>query len=91
MADKPAWLKTMCRTLQVYGAITGHSTLAQGNGDGIWTEWYGNFRVKRYPWQNPSTGAWLDYYSPSMDLPPDLLSHFRVIDWTRWNGAGGGK
>jgi hypothetical protein len=87
MAGKPTWLKQMCRTLQVYGAITGHSTLSQGDGDGIWTEWYGNFGSAKYPWQDPTTGAWPSDYSPQLDLPSDLLSHFRVIDWTKWRGA----
>jgi hypothetical protein len=87
MVGKPRWLKQMCRTLQVYGAITGHSATGKGNGDGIWTEWYGNLGSARYPWANPATGAWPDYYSPTMDLPPDLLFHFRVIDWTKWKGT----
>jgi hypothetical protein len=76
----------MCRTLQVYGAITAHSAMSQGNGDGIWTEWYANLGSYKYPWADPTTGAWPGYYSPDLNLPPDLLSHFRVIDWTRWTG-----
>jgi hypothetical protein len=65
----------------------GHSAIGQGNGDGIWTEWYSNLGSARYPWANRATGAWPDYYSPTMDLPPDLLFHFRVIDWTKWRGT----
>jgi hypothetical protein len=91
MVDKPRWMKQMCRTLQVYGAITGHSTVAQGDGDGIWTEWYGNLGAYKYPWQDRATGAWPSDYSPKLDLPADLLSHFRVIDWTKWRGRPGGR
>jgi hypothetical protein len=83
MVNKAEWLKQLCRTLQVYGGITAHSASCQGCGDGIFTEWYKNLGGWRYPWQN-ADGTVSDYYSPSMNLPPDLLSHFRVVDWTRW-------
>ena len=86
LVGKPEWLKQLCRTLQVYGGITGHSAVSQGNGDGIWTEWYGNLGGWKFPWQDQTTGAIANYYSPSMNLPPDLLSHFRVINWTQWTG-----
>jgi hypothetical protein len=84
MAGKAEWLKQMCRTLQVYGGITGHSATCQGCGDGIWTEWYGNLGSYKYPWQDQTTGAVPDWYNPNINLPGDLLSHFRVIDWTQW-------
>lgn len=88
MVGKPEWMKQMCRTLQVYGMIDAHSTFGQGDGDGFRVEYSANFPAgRRYPWQDPKTGAWPDPYSPSLNLPPDLLSHFRVIDWTKWTGA----
>jgi hypothetical protein len=87
MVGKPEWLHQMCKTLQVYGAITGHSAACQGCGDGFYTEWYKNLGGYRYPWQNPD-GTVSSYYATSMNLPPDLLSHFRVIDWS-WHWAGG--
>jgi hypothetical protein len=86
MLGQQEWLKQLCRTLQVYGAIAGHSAAGQGNGDGFWTEWYGNLHGWKYPWQNQTDGSVANYYSPSLNLPPDLLSHFRVIDWTKWTG-----
>jgi hypothetical protein len=88
MVGKPEWMKQMCRTLQVYGMIDAHSTFGQGDGDGFRVEYSANFPAgRRYPWQDPKTGAWPDPYSPSLNLPPDLLSHFRVIDWTKWTGV----
>jgi len=81
MANQAEWLKQMCRTLQVYGGITAHSASCQGCGDGVWTEWYKNLGGWFFPWQDQTTGAIPDYYSASMNIPSDLLSHFRVIAW----------
>jgi hypothetical protein len=86
IATKAEWLKQMCRTMQAYGVINGHTASCQGCGDGIWVEWYGNLGGYKYPWQDQATGDVSDWYSPNINLPSDLLSHFRVIDWTKWTG-----
>ena len=87
MQGKQEWLKQMARTLQVYGMMSAHGATGQGDGDGLRAEYSANFPAgQRYPWQ-AADGSWPDPYSPSLNLPPDLLSHFRVIDWTRWTGA----
>jgi hypothetical protein len=86
MANQAEWLKQMCRTLQVYCMIDVYSTLGQGDGGGFRTEYSPNFtNGQLFPWQD-SSANWPDLYSPALNLPPDLLSHFRVIDWTRWTG-----
>jgi len=87
MAGKPEYLKQMCRTLQVYGALLNHQAPGQGDGSGIRAERSENFKDGyKYPWQNRSTGVWAGYMGGLMSLPPDLLSRFRVIDWTKWPG-----
>lgn len=82
----PEWQKQMLRTMQVYGLISCHSATGQGAGDGLWTEWYRNLGAYKYPWADQSTGAWPGYYSPALNVPTELLSRFRVIDWTKWTG-----
>lgn len=83
MSGKPEWMKQMARTLQVYGMIAVHGATGQGDGDGFRAEYSANFPSgQRFPWQDPATGAWPDPYNPNLNLPPDLISHFRVLDWT---------
>jgi hypothetical protein len=75
------WMRQECRTLQKYGAIV----IDSGNGfvaEGIASAQSSNPSADgggsgyRYPW-NLGGGT---------HLPPDLASHLRVIDWTRWTG-----
>jgi len=76
------WMRQECRTLQTYGAIV----VANGNGfiaeddasaqsSNSAADGGGSGYV--YPW---NTGG-------STHLPADLVSHLRVIDWTRWTGG----
>lgn len=87
LQGKPAWLATLCRTLQVYGMIAVHGATGQGDGDGFRAEYTPNFPAGQlFPWQ-AADGSWPYVYSDQLNVPPDLLPHFRVIDWTKWTGA----
>jgi hypothetical protein len=67
---KYEWMRQECRTLQKYGAIIIDT------GDAFVTQYYKSTGSYTYPW------------APNWDvyLPMDLMSHFRVIDWTKWTG-----
>jgi hypothetical protein len=67
---KYEWMRQECRTLQKYGAIITDT------GDAFVTQYYKTTGSYSYPW----APGW-DVY-----LPMDLMSHFRVIDWTKWTG-----
>jgi hypothetical protein len=75
------WMRQECRTLQKYGAIVVDS------GNGFITE-----NLVSAQSTNPAAdggGSGYDYPWSSggaQQLPADLASHMRVIDWTRWTG-----
>jgi hypothetical protein len=73
LASAPAWKKSECKTLQIYGAIVVDT------GAGLYMEWYKDHGTD---WATGLNGfSWADTY-----LPQDLYGHFRVIDWTQWTG-----
>ena len=67
------WMQALCRTAQKYGVIP---TDAGATMD--YTGW--NLNGYNYPWNGCSDSA------HDCGLPADLMSHFRVIDWTKWTG-----
>jgi hypothetical protein len=67
---KAEWMRQECRTLQKYGAIV------LDTGGAFTTQYYKSLGSYAYPWDP----KW-DVY-----LPMDLMSRFRVIDWTKWTG-----
>ena len=75
------WKRVMCRTLQTYGAIV------RDTGRGISTEWNKASDKGDCAPASCYTGLlgfnWNDY-----EFPTDLYSHMRIIDWTKWTGAG---
>jgi O-antigen/teichoic acid export membrane protein len=65
---KRAWERQMCRTLQVYGGIIIDTNDA---GPTIPDQWYGSLKGYKWPWLRDG----------QLNLPHDLLSHFRVLAW----------
>lgn len=65
---KYAWQRQMCRTLQVYGGIVVDTNDA---GFTFADQWHGSLIGYSWPWINEG----------NLNLPHDLLSHFRVLAW----------
>ena len=65
---KYVWQRQMCRTLQVYGAIVVDTNDA---GPTFADQWHGSLIGYSWPWLSQG----------DLNLPRDLLSHFRVLDW----------
>jgi hypothetical protein len=64
------WMRQECRTLQKYGAI-----VVDTGGDAFVAQYSSSLGAYTWPW-----------VGSGVNLPPDLMSRFRVIDWTRWTG-----
>jgi hypothetical protein len=79
LVNAAEWKRVMCRTLQKYGAIVSET------GRGIETEW--NKASDKGDCAPASCySGLLGLNWSSNELPYDLYSHFRVIDWTKWTG-----
>jgi hypothetical protein len=64
------WMRQECRTLQTYGAI-----VVDTGGDAFVAQYPDSISPYTWPWAGSN-----------VNLPTDLMSRFRVIDWTRWTG-----
>jgi hypothetical protein len=65
---KYVWQRQMCRTLQVYGGIVVDTNDA---GPTFADQWHGSLIGYSWPWLKQG----------DLNLPHDLLSHFRVLAW----------
>jgi hypothetical protein len=57
--------------------LQSYGAIIVDTGAGFVTDYYQQVAPYTYPWN------W-----NNVNLPLDLLSHLRVIDWTKWTGAG---
>ena len=73
-------LKKILRTLQVYGAIVVDHSCPVGSG-GLESVNAAAAAPYVMPWEQAGYG-----WSYGDGIPYDLMSHFRVIDWTKWTG-----
>jgi O-antigen/teichoic acid export membrane protein len=62
------WQRQICRTLQVYGGIIIDTN---AGGPTMADQWHGSLIGYTWPWLR----------SDELNLPHDLLSHFRVLAW----------
>ncbi|HUA49265.1 MAG TPA: hypothetical protein VMA77_28775 [Solirubrobacteraceae bacterium] len=62
------WERQMCRTLQVYGGIIIDTN---DGGPTMADQWHGSLIGYSWPWLREG----------QLNLPHDLLSHFRVLAW----------
>ena len=62
------WQRQMCRTLQVYGGIVIDTN---DGGPTFANQWHGSLIGYVWPWLREK----------QLNLPHDLLSHFRVLAW----------
>jgi hypothetical protein len=65
---KYVWQRQMCRTLQVYGGIVVDTN---AGGPTFANQWHGSLVGYAWPWLTQG----------DLNLPHDLLSHFRVLAW----------
>ena len=65
---KYVWQRQMCRTLEVYGGIVVDTNDA---GPTFADQWHGSLVGYSWPWLTQG----------DLNLPHDLLSHFRVLAW----------
>lgn len=81
-------LKKICRTLQVYGIIQVDSMSGPGvgcidSGTELSVVQGGTTYAVGYRWPWDVSG----FQWGNNGVPYDLMSHFRVIDWTKWTGV----
>jgi hypothetical protein len=80
-AGEQAWMVPLLKTMQNYGLIPADSTSGAGAG-GIGATWKASVAPYVYPWDSAGQG-----WGYGNGIPYDLMSHFRVIDWTKWTGV----
>lgn len=82
-------LKKILKTQQIYGIFMvdgtggiGAGGMAAAHPDSLVGQTYNGTTNYAYPWDVAGYG-----WSYSNGIPYDLMSHYRVIDWTTWTGV----